>query len=143
MNKKTFIACDTNNISKVKKIIKLTQTKKLKIGYFTSGNELIDPSEKLEGSKINNSNRYSLQSLLNDSYIVSNYLGILTDSKDKIIESLNVWLGKKNKVEVVICDHIEINNMFEVRKYIHPGEMPNIPFFIRNSISNKINFDFI
>ena len=33
MNKKIFIACDTNNISKIKKIIKLTQTKKLKIGY--------------------------------------------------------------------------------------------------------------
>ncbi len=33
MNKKIFIACGTNNISKVKKIIKLTQTKKLKIGY--------------------------------------------------------------------------------------------------------------
>ena len=33
MIKKIFIACDTNNISKVKKIIKLTQTKKLKIGY--------------------------------------------------------------------------------------------------------------
>ena len=33
MNNKIFIACDTNNISKVKKIIKLTQTKKLKIGY--------------------------------------------------------------------------------------------------------------
>ena len=62
--------------------------KKLKVGYFTSGNELTEPSEKLEGSKINNSNRYSLQSLLNDSYIVSNYLGILADSKDKIIESL-------------------------------------------------------
>ena len=33
MNNKIFIACDTNNISKVKKIIKLTQTKNLKIGY--------------------------------------------------------------------------------------------------------------
>ena len=62
--------------------------KKLKVGYFTSGNELIEPSEKLEGSKINNSNRFSLQSLLNDSYIVANYLGILADSKDKIIESI-------------------------------------------------------
>ena len=30
---KIFIACDTNNISKVKKIIKQTQSKKLKIGY--------------------------------------------------------------------------------------------------------------
>tara|TARA_B100000029_G_C17318001_1_gene866966 strand:+ start:195 stop:866 length:672 start_codon:yes stop_codon:yes gene_type:complete len=33
MIKKIFIACDTNNILKVKKIIKLTQTKKMKIGY--------------------------------------------------------------------------------------------------------------
>ena len=31
--KKIFIACDTNNIDRVKKIIKETQTKKLKIGY--------------------------------------------------------------------------------------------------------------
>ena len=33
MNKKIFVACDTTNISKVKKIIKYTQTRKLKIGY--------------------------------------------------------------------------------------------------------------
>jgi len=33
MNKKIFVACDTTNILKVKKIIKHTQTKKLKIGY--------------------------------------------------------------------------------------------------------------
>ena len=32
-NKKIFIACDTNSIAKVKKIIKQTQTTKLKIGY--------------------------------------------------------------------------------------------------------------
>ena len=33
MCKKIFIACDTTNILKVKKIIKHTQTRKLKIGY--------------------------------------------------------------------------------------------------------------
>ncbi len=33
MNKKIFIACDTRNITKVKKIIKQSNTKKLKIGY--------------------------------------------------------------------------------------------------------------
>ena len=33
MNKKIFIACDTRNITKVKKIIKHSNTKKLKIGY--------------------------------------------------------------------------------------------------------------
>ncbi len=31
--KKVFIACDTNKINQVKKIIKFTKTKKLKIGY--------------------------------------------------------------------------------------------------------------
>ena len=33
MNKNIFIACDTKSTKKAKKIIKLTQTKKLKIGY--------------------------------------------------------------------------------------------------------------
>jgi len=33
MNNKIFIACDTNKILKVKKIIALSQTKKIKIGY--------------------------------------------------------------------------------------------------------------
>ena len=33
INKKIFIACDTNSISKVRNIINLTNTKKLKIGY--------------------------------------------------------------------------------------------------------------
>ena len=33
MNKKIFVACDTTNHSKVKKIIQYTQSKKLKIGY--------------------------------------------------------------------------------------------------------------
>ena len=33
MNKKIFVACDTTNHDKVKKIIRYTQSKKLKIGY--------------------------------------------------------------------------------------------------------------
>ena len=33
MNKKIFIACDTNNFNKVRKIIYYTQSRKLKIGY--------------------------------------------------------------------------------------------------------------
>ena len=33
MNKKIFVACDTTNHNKVKKIIQFTQSKKLKIGY--------------------------------------------------------------------------------------------------------------
>ena len=33
MNKNIFVACDTSDLKKVKKIIKYTQTRKLKIGY--------------------------------------------------------------------------------------------------------------
>ena len=33
MNKKIFIAIDTNNINKAKKIIRDTKTKEIKIGY--------------------------------------------------------------------------------------------------------------
>ena len=33
MSKKIFVACDTTNLSKVKKIINYTQSRKLKIGY--------------------------------------------------------------------------------------------------------------
>ena len=33
MNKVIFIACDTNNLNQVKKIINETKTKKLQIGY--------------------------------------------------------------------------------------------------------------
>ena len=33
MKKKVFIACDTTNLEKVRKIIKQTQTNKIKIGY--------------------------------------------------------------------------------------------------------------
>ena len=51
---------DSTNINLIAAVGKkyVEVKKKLKVGYFTSGNELIEPSEKLEVSKINNSNRY-------------------------------------------------------------------------------------
>ena len=63
--------------------------KKLRVGYFTSGNELLNPSENLSGSKINNSNQYALHFLLNKNYLDANYLGVLKDSKEKILSLLS------------------------------------------------------
>jgi len=63
--------------------------KKLQVGYFTSGNELKEPTEVLNNAEINNSNRFSLHSILNKSFIESCYLGVLKDSKELIIESIN------------------------------------------------------
>ena len=54
MNKKIFIACDTTKISKVKKIIKHTQTKKLKIGYKFGVEFLNSKHGRLFISKIKN-----------------------------------------------------------------------------------------
>jgi len=73
--------------------------KKLKIGYYTSGNELKKPSERLQGSQINNSNHYSLHALLDYAYLDSRYLGILKDSKKIIIDSI---LKNTNKFDVLI-----------------------------------------
>ena len=69
-----------------KKSIEVKQ--KLSLGYFTSGNELLNPSEALVGSQINNSNKYALHSLLNKKYIDAKYLGVLKDSKQIIADSL-------------------------------------------------------
>ncbi|MDC0226564.1 molybdopterin molybdotransferase MoeA [Alphaproteobacteria bacterium] len=73
--------------------------KKINIGYFTSGNELRKPTEKLKNSEINNSNYYSLNALLNKPYVNSKYLGILKDKEVSIIDSL---IKNINKHELII-----------------------------------------
>ena len=77
----------------------VTVKKKLKIGYYTSGNELKKPTERLYDSQINNSNLYSLNALLDYAYLESKYLGILKDTKKFIIKS---FLKNINKYDVVI-----------------------------------------
>ncbi len=54
MNKRIFIACDTNNISKAKKIINGTNTKKIKIGYKFGLEFLNSKNGRLFVSKIKN-----------------------------------------------------------------------------------------
>ena len=54
MSKKIFVACDTTNILKVKKIIKYTQTRKLKIGYKFGLEFLNSKHGRLFISKIKN-----------------------------------------------------------------------------------------
>ena len=61
-------------------ITKIKVYKKIKIGFFTSGNELRNSTIKLKGSEINNSNFYSLSLLLDKKYISKKYCGNLKDS---------------------------------------------------------------
>ena len=72
--------------------------KKIKIGFFTNGNELRWPTEKLKGSEINNSNYFSLKALLNKPYINSKYLGILKDKENTISKSLLQNVTKYNVI---------------------------------------------
>ena len=86
MNKKTNLGL---------KIICLNR--KASFNYFFE--DLFEAGIVLKGSEINNSNRYSLHVLLKKNYIEPKYLGILKDSKKKIIEKINKCI---NKFHVII-----------------------------------------
>ncbi|PPR47286.1 MAG: Molybdopterin molybdenumtransferase [Alphaproteobacteria bacterium MarineAlpha5_Bin9] len=113
-----------------KKSIKVKN--KLKVGFFTSGNELVNPGQKLNKSKINNSNKYTLSTLLKKQYIASKFLGNLKDSKKRILKLLDKNI---NFYDVIIItggasvgeeDHIinaikEIGEIFFWKIAIKPG----------------------
>ena len=106
--------------------------KKLKIGFYTNGDELREPSENLKGSEINNSNSYSLRALLNKPYIESAYLGVLRDRQQIIEKHL---LKNVNKFNVIITaggasvgeeDHLiktinKLGKLFFWKTAIKPG----------------------
>jgi len=51
------------------------------------------------------------------------------------------FFQRHEKVELVICDIIEQNNAYQHYQYIHSASpQNNIPFFIRNSVVNNIEF---
>ena len=71
---------------------------KIKIGFYTSGNELVKPTTKLKNSKINNSNFYLLNSLLNKNYITKKFLGNLPDNANKIKKNILKEVSKYNMI---------------------------------------------
>ena len=72
---------------------------KIKVGFYTSGNELVKPTTKLKNSKINNSNYYLLNSLLNKNYITKKFLGNLPDNASNIKNKL---LSEVSKFNIII-----------------------------------------
>ena len=59
---------------------------------------------------------------------------------DYSIQQIVDFFQKDQNVEIVICDYLDIYNQFKVHQYTHPSKIVNIPFFIRNSIRNQLNF---
>ena len=113
-------------------IRKVKVFKKIKIGFFTSGDELRKPTENLKNSEINNSNFYSLNSLLNKSYILKKYCGNL---KDNFKSVKNKLLQNSNKFNIILTtggasvgdeDHLisalsKIGKIFFWKAAIKPG----------------------
>ena len=71
---------------------------KIKVGFFTSGNELVKPTTKLTKSKINNSNFFLLNSLLNKNYIFKRFLGNLSDNYKEVENNLLKNISKFNMI---------------------------------------------
>ena len=69
---------------------------KIKVGFYTSGNELVKPTTILKNSKINNSNYYLLNSLLDKNYINKKFLGNLPDNANKIKKKLISQVSRFN-----------------------------------------------
>ena len=91
---------DTKNLNLIAAIgySKIKVYAKIKIGFYTSGNELVKPTTKLKNSKINNSNFYLLNSLLNKNYITKKFLGNLPDNENKIKKNLLKEVSKYNMI---------------------------------------------
>ena len=66
MNKNIFVACDTTNLNQIRKIIKETKTKKLKIGYKFGLQFFYSKSGRSFLSKINKNKIIFLDLKLND-----------------------------------------------------------------------------
>ena len=66
MNKKIFVACDTTDLNKVKRIINCTQSKKLKIGYKFGLEFFYSKSGRFFLSKLDKKHTIFLDLKLND-----------------------------------------------------------------------------
>jgi len=86
--KGTIIELNNQSILASIGLNKIKIFKKLSIGFFTSGNELKNPTKKLFGSHIYNSNRYALFSLISQSGFDATYIGTLKDNFEYIESSI-------------------------------------------------------
>ena len=113
-------------------IRKIKVFKKIKIGFFTSGNELRKPSKSLKNSEINNSNFYALDSLLDKNFIEKKYCGNLKDNLKTVKNNLT---KSSKKFDILITaggasvgdeDHLisalsDLGKIFFWRAAIKPG----------------------
>ena len=124
-NKRIFIACDTNNIDKAKRIIKQTQTKKLKIGYkfglefinSKNGRAFISKLKKkiifldVKLHDIPNTVRSTVSTLKD---LKVNYLTVHISSGLKALKAVKKVSGKIKIVGVTTLTSLDNNDLKEI-----------------------------
>ena len=125
MNEKIFIACDTTNLSKVRKLIKETKTKKLKIGY-KFGLEFINSKKgRAFVSKLKNKIIFvdlklhdipnTMSSTVNSlKDLKINYLTVHISAGLKALKEVKKIAGKIKIVGVTTLTSLDNNNLKEI-----------------------------
>ena len=125
MNKKIFIACDTNKIKTVKKIIKETQTNRIKIGYkfglefilSKNGRNFISKLKKkiifidIKAKDIPNTMKSTINSLKD---LKINYLTVHISSGLEALRAVKKVSGKVRIVGVRTLTSLDNKNLKEI-----------------------------
>ena len=125
MNKKIFIACDTNKIKTVKKIIKETQTNRIKIGYkfglefilSKNGRNFISKLKKkiifidIKAKDIPNTMKSTINSLKD---LKINYLTVHISSGLEALRAVKKVSGKIKIVGVTTLTSLDNKNLKEI-----------------------------
>ncbi len=125
MIKKVFIACDTNQISKVKKIIKNTNTNKLKIGYKFGLEFLLSKNGRNFISKLKNkiifcdAKMMDIPNTMQSAFkamkdLKINYLTVHTSSGFEALRAVKKFSGKTKVVGVTILTSLDMKNLKEI-----------------------------
>ena len=78
---------------------------------------------------------------VSDFYIYGFMPGNYKYTYDSSIQQIVDFFQRDDNIETVVCDILSINPSFKTYQYIHPQSLTNnVPFFIKKSIKNKIQF---
>ena len=116
MNKNIFVACDTTNLNQIRKIIKETKTKKLKIGYKFGLEFFYSKSGRSFLSKIDKNKIIFLDLKLND--IPNTCASAINSLKDlKNVKYLTVHINGGFEMLKAIKNATKIGKCYEILKF--------------------------